>query len=148
VLFRSREAALSLVEAFRPDVLVTQLGVDGHYSDPLTHLQLTTACYLQLCQELASLQLPWVALGGGGYALEAVPRCWAIAYGAMLDVVWPDLIPAGYRERYGLARLYDPPGEPHLDRRRQANARAFAAASVETIRKLVFPCHKLKAEVD
>src|SRR2546426_7017958 len=32
----------ALVERYRPDVLVTQQGIDTHFTDPLTHLQLST----------------------------------------------------------------------------------------------------------
>jgi len=36
------------VTRFRPQVLVTQLGCDTHRSDPLAHLQLTTAAYQEI----------------------------------------------------------------------------------------------------
>ena len=35
------EVVPPLLAAFRPDVLVTQLGIDSHYEDPITHLALT-----------------------------------------------------------------------------------------------------------
>ena len=38
-----REVVPAAVAAFAPDVLVTQLGCDTHATDPLAHLQLTTA---------------------------------------------------------------------------------------------------------
>jgi acetoin utilization protein AcuC len=39
------ELALQAVEAFRPDLLVLQSGVDGHRLDPLAHLEYTTRGY-------------------------------------------------------------------------------------------------------
>ena len=36
------QVVLPLLDAFRPDVLVSQLGIDSHYRDPITHLALTT----------------------------------------------------------------------------------------------------------
>ena len=41
-----------LAERFAPDVLVTQLGIDTHYQDPLTHLALTTHGYAALVRSL------------------------------------------------------------------------------------------------
>jgi acetoin utilization protein AcuC len=71
-----------LVQAFAPDVLVTQHGCDSHADDPLAHLMLSVdgqrAAYLalhDLAHEVADGR--WVATGGGGYALvSVVPRAW------------------------------------------------------------------------
>ena len=96
-----------LVEAFKPDVLVGQLGIDSYQTDPLTHLMLTSQGYTQAVTELANLGLPWVAMGGGGYDQGAVARCWSLAYGIMLETEWPDRIPQAYTERYGLEVFRD-----------------------------------------
>ena len=84
-----------VVRAFRPEVLVTQHGCDGHINDPLAHMMLTVdgqrAAYLalhDLAHEVAGGR--WVVTGGGGYALvEVVPRAWthllAVVAGAPLD---------------------------------------------------------------
>lgn len=88
-----------LLRAFRPQLLLTQCGVDTHRLDPLANLQLTVdgqrAAYLAL-RELAEqlCQGRWVATGGGGYALvAAVPRAWshllAIVTGEPLDPATP-----------------------------------------------------------
>ena len=65
-----------LIRAFAPDVLVTQLGIDSYHTDPITHLQLTSRGYVELIREFAAMGLPWLALGGGGYDIGAVARCW------------------------------------------------------------------------
>jgi acetoin utilization protein AcuC len=89
----------SLLRAFRPQLLVTQCGVDTHRLDPLANLQLTVdgqrAAYLALRALAGELcDQRWVATGGGGYALvAAVPRAWthllAIATGNPLDPATP-----------------------------------------------------------
>jgi acetoin utilization protein AcuC len=106
-----------VLRAFRPQVLFTQCGADGHRLDPLADLRLTVdgqrATYLAL-RDLADEVCDgrWVATGGGGYALvEAVPRAWthllAVATGQPLD---PGLaIPESWRE---LARQRRPDVEP------------------------------------
>ncbi|MEU5940075.1 acetoin utilization protein AcuC [Micromonospora sp. NPDC047548] len=96
----------SVLRAFRPQILVTQCGADGHRVDPLADLHLTVdgqrATYLALralADELCEGR--WVATGGGGYALvEVVPRAWthllAIAGG---DPIAPaTLTPPAWRE--------------------------------------------------
>jgi acetoin utilization protein AcuC len=95
-----------VVRAFRPQVLVTQCGVDSHALDPLADLRLTVdgqrAAYLAL-RDLADEVCGgrWVVTGGGGYALvEVVPRAWthllAVASGDPLDPA--TLTPAEWRE--------------------------------------------------
>ncbi len=127
-----------LVKKFRPDVLVTQLGCDTHYLDPLTHLELTTEGYTAVIRRLRDLDLPWLAVGGGGYDVGTVARCWTLAYGVMMDRDWPDDIPASYREAYGLKYLRDK-DKPAPSPGDLAAARDFAAASVAKVKELVFP---------
>ena len=106
-LWAFHEVAPPLIRAFAPDVLVTQLGIDSYHSDPITHLQLTSRGYVELIREFANLGLPWLALGGGGYDIGAVARCWTLAYGVMLDVEWPDRIPESVAGQYPSPNLRD-----------------------------------------
>jgi acetoin utilization protein AcuC len=90
-----REVVPPLVSHFRPDILVTQLGIDTHYRDPLTHLALTVQGFGLAVEELGKLSPgKWLALGGGGYDISAVTRGWTIAYGRMLGREWPEQVPA------------------------------------------------------
>jgi len=73
-----------LIEEFRPDVIVLQHGVDGHYGDPLTRLQYTPVAYAEvdrLVLELANRCAGGHVLvaGGGGYRPESVSRVLARA---------------------------------------------------------------------
>ena len=133
-----------LLRAFAPDVLVTQLGIDTYHSDPLTHLQITTRGYVAAIKELAALGIPWLAMGGGGYDLSAVARGWTLAYGVMLDVEWPDELPAAMTDRLGTGNLRDTltPEIPDDVRR---DARSFALESTSAIKRDVFPVHSLTA---
>lgn len=130
-----------LVEAFRPDILVAQLGCDTHFEDPLSHLSLTTRGFRELVRILDGLCDRWVALGGGGYNLQTVPRAWTLAYEVMAGEEYPDEIPEPFATRYGFTRLHDPhpvrPGE--LVER----VRTYAEISVDAVRRLVFPYHGL-----
>ena len=136
------ETVPPLLDAFRADALVTQLGIDTHYQDPLTHLRLTVQGYLRIVEELGRLSRGrWLALGGGGYNLGAVARGWAGAYGVMLDHPWPETLPAAFREQYGIERLSDDP--PPLAPEVRREARRYAEASVSQLQRLVFPHHGL-----
>jgi acetoin utilization protein AcuC len=45
--------------SFAPDILVTQLGVDTFYTDPITHLNLTTNGFERMVRFFAETELPW-----------------------------------------------------------------------------------------
>ena len=79
-----------LVERYHPDVLVTQQGIDPHFTDPLTHLQISTRTREHAVRFFASLPYPWVAMGGGGYSLDAVRRTWSLEYLVMLGADVPE----------------------------------------------------------
>ncbi len=136
------EIVVPLVEKFRADVLVTQMGCDTHFLDPLTHLQLSTAGYSSVVKKMRGFGLPWVALGGGGYDIGAVARCWSMAYGYMLGREWDDEIPAPFRKAYSVKRLRDSePARQYLADIEQS--RRFAGQSAATVKKLVFPIHRI-----
>ena len=129
-----------LLRAFAPDVMVSQLGIDSYHSDPLTHLQVTTRGYVEAVTELSRLNIPWLALGGGGYDLMAVARAWTLAYGVMLDVKWPDQIPEPFAQQHGVRQLRDTvtPEVPGDVRR---EARRYAEESTVQVKEQVFPTH-------
>ncbi len=88
-----KEIVPRFLEAFRPDVLVTQLGVDTMKSDPITHLELTTNGFEEMVRTFKETGIPWVALGGGGYDLGYVARCWTLAWAIMAEREVDDILP-------------------------------------------------------
>jgi acetoin utilization protein AcuC len=139
-LWALRQVVPPLVESFRPDVLVTQLGIDSHYLDPITHLGLTVQGFEQAVRELARVAPSrWLAMGGGGYDLQAVARAWTLAFGVMSEQSFAERVPEAYGVRHDVQSLRDP--EPELDQQVQRDARAFAEASVQAVQRLVFPTH-------
>ena len=86
---------------FAPDVIVTQDGADPHHADPLAHLQVTMAAFpraYRAIHELARAACDgrWVALGGGGYTFQVVPRAWTLLLAEMLDAELEDEIPESW----------------------------------------------------
>ncbi|MBI2846971.1 MAG: acetoin utilization protein AcuC [Chloroflexi bacterium] len=136
------EVVPPLIRSFNPDVLVTQLGIDTHFLDPITHLRLSTTGYIQVVRGLSQLSSRWVALGGGGYDAGVVARGWTLAYGIMIGKDWPDEIPEDYQQRYGLKKLRDAETLA-VDERQREQARRFAEQSVSDIRRAIFPLHGL-----
>lgn len=110
----------ALVRAFDPQVLVTQQGCDGHFSDPLAHMALSVdamrTAYTtlhRLAHDVADGR--WVALGGGGYeVIDVVPRAWthltAIAAHRPIDLETP--VPQAWRDH--VTRLAGRPGPPRM----------------------------------
>lgn len=100
------ENALYIVaEHFKPDIIISQHGADGHYLDHMSHLSLTMDSFRfipKLLHQVAHdyCQGRWLATGGGGYNIfDVVPRAWALIWlemnqaGSIPDT---DLLPESY----------------------------------------------------
>jgi acetoin utilization protein AcuC len=105
------EIVAPVVRRFRPDVVVTMTGVDPHHTDPMAHLQVTTAAFPRLYGILRDMawdaaQGRWLVVTGGGYNIDLLARLWAMQLAAMLEVELPGEVPAGWlamaRERAGM----------------------------------------------
>lgn len=86
---------------FRPDVIVTQDGADPHHADPLAHLTVTMGTFPRLYAVLRALADDaaggrWVALGGGGYNDDTVPRAWTMLFSEIAELPVPDEVPAAW----------------------------------------------------
>ncbi len=130
-----------LVRAFKPDVLFTQLGIDTHFQDPLTHLSLTTQGFDLAVKKLGVLAAEigkWVAVGGGGYDLSAVSRSWTMALASMANFDLPNDVPNEFTSLSNLTTFADIPPAPaeqqYLDEIQSRNAQ-----SLNEIRSLIFP---------
>ncbi|MBI2166338.1 MAG: acetoin utilization protein AcuC [Chloroflexi bacterium] len=144
-LWAFQEIVPPLIRAFNPDVLVTQLGMDTHFNDPITHMKLTVQGHNQVVRELGGLCPRWVALGGGGHDIPAVIRGWTLDYGTMLGLEWPDEVPASYQEQYGLKLLRDPE-PPDVEPGVHQETWRYARERVAELKALVFPLHGLPTQ--
>ncbi len=93
-----RKTAPKLLETYAPDILITQLGVDTYFDDPLTQMGFSLAVYRDVAQTLKTsardyCNNKWLALGGGGYLMTVVPRAWTIFLAKMLDVELKNELP-------------------------------------------------------
>ncbi len=96
------EIVKPLFESFNPDLLVTQLGVDGHFLDPLAQLAFSSDGFetvLKQMKDLASnmCDIGWLAVGGGGYHPVNVARLWSLFLALILDEKVPDNTPEEFK---------------------------------------------------
>ncbi|MCZ6551641.1 MAG: acetoin utilization protein AcuC [candidate division NC10 bacterium] len=136
------ETVLPLLEAFRPDVVVTQLGIDAHRSDPLSNLRLTMQGFLRAVMLLKESAPRWLALGGGGYYLGNVPRAWtavwALMAGIEIDPELPPVFLSEFRaEGCTETALTDPPYK--TEGAKKEEAWHYARTQVKRVHALVFP---------
>ncbi len=87
------------VRAFRPEVLVVEIGWDGHHADPLTHLQLTLDGFLALFGLLSALARDaahgrTVVIGCGGYDTDFIPRATVLLLAGMIGEEIDDRVPS------------------------------------------------------
>lgn len=147
-----------LVEAFEPEVLVTQQGCDSHALDPLAHMALSVdaqrASYLAL-HDLAHRHAGgrWLATGGGGYEIvDVVPRAWchliAVAAGRPLDPGTP--VPQAWRDH--VAQRLGRPGPARMTDGRDAAYRSWSSGfdpadavdrAIMATRRAAFPANGL-----
>jgi acetoin utilization protein AcuC len=75
-----KRVVLPLIEAYAPDVIVLELGMDTLAGDPLTHLRMTNNIVVEILEPLLQLRRPLLVAGGGGYHVENTVRGWALAW--------------------------------------------------------------------
>uniref|UniRef100_A0A146LGH5 Type-1 histone deacetylase 1 n=1 Tax=Lygus hesperus TaxID=30085 RepID=A0A146LGH5_LYGHE len=102
----------SVLQHFRPSVVVLQCGADSLTGDRLGVFNLTIRGHGACVEYMAKWNLPLIVLGGGGYTIRNVARCWAYETGILLNTRLPDELPYNeYYEYYGPEyKLHIPPG--------------------------------------
>jgi acetoin utilization protein AcuC len=101
-LWALAEVVPKAAEAFAPDLLLSQLGGDTHFGDPLANLGLTMNAYPEMARILhdtahSHASGRWVATGGGGYQFDViVPRIWTVHFAEMCGA--PEAIPEAWFE--------------------------------------------------
>ncbi|KFD70768.1 hypothetical protein M514_01279, partial [Trichuris suis] len=90
-----------VVRRFQPDVVVLQCGADSLAGDRLGGLNLTLKGHGQCVEFIRKLNIPLLMLGGGGYTVRNVARCWANETAIAVGKQLPNHLPPGlYYEHY------------------------------------------------
>lgn len=133
-----------LVESFKPDIIVAEIGADALISDPLTHLKLTNNSYTKALEKMMGICPRILALGGGGYDLYRTARCWTLAWAALNNMEPEDEF-AGlvggmmFGPEKEVGSLYDSP----YSSKGEGKERAMSEAKriIDYIQKEIFPVY-------
>lgn len=98
-----------IMETFQPGAIVLQCGADSLTGDRLGCLNLTTKGHAGAVQHVKSYNVPTLVLGGGGYTIRNVARCWANETAVLLEEKISNDIP--FNDYY---EYYAPEFELHL----------------------------------
>jgi len=101
-MYAFNEVVPSLIQRFRPDIVVSQLGVDSFVTDRLAHLNCTTNGFCEVVRKIKDISPRWIALGGGGYEITNVAKAWTLAWAIMNNVDLPDELPQAFLEQHPL----------------------------------------------
>jgi len=98
-----RKSIPEILSIYKPDLLVTQLGVDAYIMDPLSQLGLSLSAYRDIAKEIHQYTRKycnnkWLAVGGGGYLVTVVPRAWSIFLAQMLQVELNNEVPKNWKK--------------------------------------------------
>ncbi|KAI3660938.1 hypothetical protein MP638_004714 [Amoeboaphelidium occidentale] len=90
-LFKSVVSAC--VESYRPSCIVLQCGADSLGGDKLGCFNLSIKGHGACVDFTSKFGIPMLVLGGGGYRIKNVSRCWAYETGVLLQQQLPNELP-------------------------------------------------------
>jgi histone deacetylase 1/2 len=93
-----------VMEHFCPGAVVLQCGADSLSGDRLGCFNLSVKGHAECVSFVRSFNIPMLVLGGGGYTLRNVPRCWTYETAVVLNeqnVIKDDLPYNDYYEYFG-----------------------------------------------
>ncbi|KAK4430333.1 Histone deacetylase 19 [Sesamum alatum] len=91
-----------VMEVFRPGAVVLQCGADSLSGDRLGCFNLSVKGHAECVRFMRSFNVPLLLLGGGGYTIRNVARCWCFETGVALGIEVDDKIPPHeYIEYFG-----------------------------------------------
>ena len=113
-LFVFQSLVPPLIQNFKPDIVVANIGCDIHRDDPLANLNLTSNGYRSVISMINDLCPKILALGSGGYNLHRTAALWALAWAEFCGLQPQDLhagLVGGmmYGPETGAGQLDDPP---------------------------------------
>jgi len=91
-----------IMETYQPGAVVLQCGADSLSGDRLGCFNLSSKGHGQCVDFVASFGLPLLVLGGGGYTIRNVSRCWCYETAILLNTELSEELPYNdYIEYYG-----------------------------------------------
>ncbi|KAF7084355.1 hypothetical protein CFC21_088000 [Triticum aestivum] len=91
-----------VMEVFQPGAVVLQCGADSLSGDRLGCFNLSIRGHAECVKYMRSFNVPLLLLGGGGYTIRNVARCWCYETGVALGQELEDKMPVNeYYEYFG-----------------------------------------------
>ncbi|KAI0927875.1 transcriptional activator that enhances pseudohyphal growth [Taiwanofungus camphoratus] len=81
------------VTAFRPTAIVLQCGADSLGCDRLGAFNLSIAAHGECVNFVRTFNVPLLVVGGGGYTIKNVSRCWTYETSVLVGAAVPDELP-------------------------------------------------------
>ena len=88
-----RPVISKIMERFQPGAVVLQCGADSLSGDRLGCFNLSIKGHADCVAFMKSFDVPLLVLGGGGYTLRNVPRCWVYETSILVDTPIKDSLP-------------------------------------------------------
>lgn len=88
-----KQVISNIIDKYRPEAIVLQCGSDSLSGDRIGHFNLSVKGHGNCVKYIKSLNMPLLLLGGGGYTLRNVPRCWTHETGIVLGLELEDEMP-------------------------------------------------------
>jgi len=88
-----RPVIQKVMETYQPGCVVLQCGADSLTGDRLGCFNLTVKGHGECVKFVKSFGLPMLVLGGGGYNIRNVSRCWTYETAVLLDLSLDNRIP-------------------------------------------------------
>ncbi|KAK9810961.1 hypothetical protein WJX73_001010 [Symbiochloris irregularis] len=89
-----------VMEVYQPGAIVVCGGADSLSGDRLGCFNLSLQGHSHSMEYLASFNVPMLVLGGGGYTMRNVSRCWCYETGRLLGLDLPDELPQAALSQY------------------------------------------------
>ncbi|CAN8232351.1 unnamed protein product [Cochlearia groenlandica] len=99
-----------VMEVYQPEVVVLQCGADSLSGDRLGSFNLSVKGHADCLRFLRSFNVPLMVLGGGGYTIRNVARCWCYETAVAVGVELENQLP--YNEYF---EYYGPDYKLHID---------------------------------
>lgn len=97
-----RSVIATIMQHFAPDAVLMQCGTDSLSGDRLGCFNLSVKGHADCVAYVRSFNIPMLVVGGGGYTLRNVARCWCYETSVLTNVEIPDAMPYNdYFEYFG-----------------------------------------------
>ncbi len=80
----------SIIDSYRPEAIVLQCGADSLSGDRLGCFNISVRGHGECVKYVQGFNLPMMLVGGGGYTLRNVPRCWTYETSLALNMNIPN----------------------------------------------------------